>query len=308
MPAPPRQLRAVIVAVVAVVEVEVAPAGTTLLTTAPSRCASAEHELIARAADELARRVVALHDQHHAVGSRASTTASVTGSTGRRVEDDEVVLLARSSSSVARMRAEPTSSAGFGGVGPAGMNEIVGVSRTRTIAPSSTWPARKLDRPAVVLDAEGAMAARMAQVDVDEQHARARLGERRRRGSGSSRSCPRSPRAGDQDHLRRRRSASRTAPRCGACGTPPRPASAARASPRAARVVPVAERAPAPLVTRVAVRGAAREREVRDGRERWAAAAAPPPPRCSSRCCRSTRTRTWRRRRRRGRRAARAPG
>ena len=245
MPAPPSP-RAV-VAVVAVVEVEIAPAEIDVVDDGAEQMRVRLNELIAGAPDELARRVVALHDLHHAVDLARQHDRVGHRQHRRRVEDDEVVVPRAARSSIARMRGEPTSSAGFGGVGPAGMKSmsrgLERVARSCRARPgrrgSSTDP-RSLAMPSARWQLGW---RRSTSISSTREPASASVAARF---SAAHRLALARRRAGDEHHLRRRVRASRTAPRCGARGTPRRPARAARAPPRSGVPSAVASAAPVP--------------------------------------------------------------
>ena len=78
------------------------------------------------------------------------------------------------------MRAEPTSSAGFGGVGPAGMNADARRLELAHDARELGLAGEEVREAAVVRRRRGARwQLGLPEVDVDQQHARAGLGERR---------------------------------------------------------------------------------------------------------------------------------
>jgi hypothetical protein len=139
-------------------------------------------EAVVRAAHELTRGVVSLDDEDDAVRLARDDGGVRHGERGRRVEQHEVEALAEPPERVTHARRADQ----LGGIrGQRAGREEREPGRVDALdhpVQVVGLAGEEAGEPGDVVDPEDAVAARMAQVGLDEQHPRAGLGRARRRG------------------------------------------------------------------------------------------------------------------------------
>ena len=118
----------------------------------------------------------------------ATSAASVTAITG----GESMITQSKCSFSDARKsrkRCEPSSSAGFGGIRPAGITHRPATLVLRMASLALAFPTSRFDRPGSCAHLEHLVHLRPAHVGVDEQHALARPAPARWRDCSPPRSC-----------------------------------------------------------------------------------------------------------------------